>query len=241
MKPWLEGTGWLQVNEWFKEQAWLRRRSTWVMVGLAILAVGFAIVWQVEHRKRIMTEDDLARTIQAKERVETKLSAEEQLSRKLSGFLEVKTEELQQVVKRLEDEAHTVERLQGSLVQMQSQMNQLQAELVLAMRDRGELSRRVREQPRGGSVELDKITVTGLRPKAIVGKIIQVNADWQFVVVDLGWDLLSVGDLLGVVAERRTVRGQRQMNHLGAALGLLHVGVLAHVSDQGDLVHTTAH
>ena len=37
------------------------------------------------------------------------------------------------------------------------------------------------------------------------GKIIQINAEWQFVVVDLGWDVLSIGDVLGVFRDDQLI------------------------------------
>lgn len=198
MNPWLERTGWRKGQEWFKGHAWLRRKSTWMIVSLVVLAAGFAIARQVEHQKRIATEQDLAQTIQAKELVETKLSAEERRTKQLTEVVQIKSRELEQVVARLEEEAHTVERLRGRMAQMESQMGQLQAELVLAMRDREELAQRVPRRRRPQTVELEKITVSVPRTQPLEGKILQVNAEWQFVVVDLGWDLLSVGDVLGV-------------------------------------------
>ena len=199
MKAWLN-----KGKAWFKGQQWLQRKQTWAIVGfvaLALLAAGFAFAKQIEHRKRLATEQKLSQTIQAKQIVEAKLSAEEQRSQKLSEALELKTKEVGQVVKRLEAEAQAVELLQGRLAQTESQISQLQAELVLAARAREELAQRLPAQAGRGAAELEKIKVVvgplgGLNEAS--GKIIQVNPDWQFVVVDLGWHAVNIGDVLGV-------------------------------------------
>jgi len=217
MKPWLK------AKEWLKGQQWLRKRQTWAIVGfvaLALLAVGFAFARQIEHRKRLATEHKLSQTIQAKQLVEAKLSAEQGRSQKLSEALEVKTKEVNQVVSRLEAEARAVETLQGRLAQMEGQISQLQAELVLSSRAREELAQRMPAQAGGGPTELEKIQVMvgplgGLNEAS--GKIIQINPDWQFVVVDLGWHTVNIGDVLGIyrrdqlIAKVKVERVQEQV------------------------------
>jgi hypothetical protein len=57
-------------------------------------------------------------------------------------------------------------------------------------------------------VELEKVTVSPGGPPAlradrpggatVSGRVLEVNREWQFVVVDLGWDVLAIGDVLGV-------------------------------------------
>ena len=182
-------------------KAWLKDQRTWAIAAFALLTFGFAIARQLEHRKRLATEQQLLQTIQAKQLVEAKLSAEEQRSQKLSEALELKTKEVDQVARRLEAESRAVELLQGRLAQTESQISQLQAELVLAARAREELAQRLPAQASGGAAELEKIKVVvgplgGLNEAS--GKITQVNPDWQFVVVDLGWHAVNIGDVLGV-------------------------------------------
>ena len=179
-------------------KAWLTQKRTWAFAALGLLAIGLAVARQIEHGRHLATKRQLAQTIQAKQVVETKLSAEQQRSQQLAAALEVKTKEVDQVVKRLEAEAHTVQQLQGRLAQMESQINQLQGELVLAMRDREAFAQHGQGGPKAGDVELEKIMVSARKSGPVGGKIIQVNTEWQFVVVDLGWDRLSVGDVLGV-------------------------------------------
>lgn len=199
-------------------KAWLKQKQTWAICGLAVLLLCFAIARQLEHRKRLATEQKLVQTIQAKQVIEAQLSAEQSRSQQLAEALDLKTQEMEQVVKRLEEEAQTVEQLQGRLVQMENQISQFQAELVLAMRDREELAQRVQGQPGAETVQLDKITVsvpTSSAPGA--GKVIQVNTEWRFVVIDLGWDALAIGDVLGVyrgdelVAKIQVERVQEQV------------------------------
>ncbi|MBI3319264.1 MAG: hypothetical protein HYZ89_01580 [Candidatus Omnitrophica bacterium] len=224
MKPWLKAT------EWLKGQQWLRKKQTWAVVGFVVLAfcaAGFAFARQSEHRKRLATEHKLSQTIQAKQLVEAKLSAEQSRSQKLSEALEVKTKEVNQVVSRLEAEARAVETLQGRLAQMEGQLaqmegqiSQLQAELVLSSRAREELAQRMPAQAGGGPTELEKIQVMvgplgGLNEAS--GKIIQINPDWQFVVVDLGWHTVNIGDVLGIyrrdqlIAKVKVERVQEQV------------------------------
>jgi hypothetical protein len=75
-------------------------------------------------------------------------------------------------------------------------------------------------QAQAGSAptELEKIKVavgpSGLREAS--GTIIQINPEWQFVVVDVGWHALSIGDVLGiyrgdqVIAKAKVERVQEQ-------------------------------
>jgi hypothetical protein len=201
----------------------LKKKQTWAIVGfvvLALCAAGFAFARQIEHRKRLESEQKLSQTIQAKQLVEAKLSAEERRSQKLAEALEVKTKEVDQVAKRLEAEAKAVELLQGRLAQMEGQVSQLQAELVLSARAREELAQRLPAQAGGGLTELEKISVVvgpigGLNTSE--GKIVQVNPDWQFVVVDLGWHTVNIGDVLGIyrgdqlIAKVKVERVQEQV------------------------------
>jgi len=217
MKPWLK------AKEWLKGQQWLHRKQTWAIAGfvvLALVAVGFAFARQIEHRKRVATEHKLSQTIQAKQLVEAKLFAEERRSQKLTEILEVKTKEVDQVVRRLEAEANAVELLQGRLAATESQVSQLQAELVLSARGRDELAQRTQAQAGGGQTELEKIKVV-VGPLGgfgtAEGQILQVNPEWQFVVINLGWQALNIGDVLGVyrgdqlVAKVKVERIQEQV------------------------------
>ena len=224
MKPWLKATEWLKGQQWLNTmKGWLKKKQTWAIVGfvvLALCAAGFAFARQIEHRKRLESEQKLSQTIQAKQLVEAKLSAEEQRSQKLSEALELKAKEVDQIAKRLEAEAKAVELLQGRLAQMEGQVSQLQAELVLSARAREELAQRLPAQAGGGPTELEKIQVVvgplgGLNEAS--GKIIQVNPDWQFVVVDLGWHTVNIGDVLGIyrgdqlIAKVKVERVQEQV------------------------------
>jgi len=227
MKPWLN------AKEWLKGQQWLNRKQTWAIVGfvaLALCAVGFAFARQIEHRKRLESEQKLSQTIQAKQLVEAKLSAEERRSQKLAEALEVKAKEVDQVVRRLEAEANAVELLQGRLAATESQVSQLQAELVLSARGRDELAQRMQAQAGpvrtssngagGGQTELEKIKVV-VGPLGgfgtAEGQILQVNPEWQFVVINLGWQALNIGDVLGIyrgdqlVAKVKVERIQEQV------------------------------
>lgn len=178
--------------------AWLRERRRWTLIGLGVLAMALLIALGLERRSHIATERELVETILAKQQVEARLSAEERRASQLAQALESKAKEVERVVRRLEEEAHTVERLQDRMAKMEGHVSQLQAELVLAIRAREELPRRKARRWKSETVELEKITVSGPRPKTIEGKILQVEVDWAFIVVDLGWDLLAVGDMLGV-------------------------------------------
>ena len=234
MKPWLKATEWLKGQQWLNTmKGWLKKKQTWAIVGfvvLALCAAGFAFARQIEHRKRLESEQKLSQTIQAKQLVEAKLSAEERRSQKLAEALEVKTNEVDQVAKRLEAEAKAVELLQDRLAQMEGQVSQLQAELVLSARAREELAQRLPAQAGpvrtssngagGGLTELEKIQVVvgpldGLDEAS--GKIIQINPDWQFVVVDLGWHTVNIGDVLGIyrgdqlIAKVKVERVQEQV------------------------------
>ncbi|MBI3292305.1 MAG: hypothetical protein HYZ73_05800, partial [Elusimicrobia bacterium] len=115
----------MNMNAWLnKMKAGLAKKQTWAIVGVvagAMVALGLAFAWKAEQRNRARLEQKLSQTIQAKQLVEAKLSAEQSRSQKLSEALEVKTKEVNQVVSRLEAEARAVETLQGRLAQMEGQ------------------------------------------------------------------------------------------------------------------------
>lgn len=157
---------------------------------LALLLMGTTYHRTVLQRKLIAVTRDT-------QRLEATLGVEQARNRELSQRLLEKDGEVVQLARRLEGETGLVERLTWHVAQLEGQLNALQGELALAIQQHRQ---RPAAQSRGTPqrlVELEKVTVSHGGPP-VSGRVLEVNREWQFVVVDLGWDVLAIGDVLGV-------------------------------------------
>ena len=126
-------------------------------------------------------------------RLKERLSKEQQRSQALSEELLAMRGKLEEAVGRLSDETKTVHQLQMRLSAMQQQMDQLQGEVALSMKD----------QPATGSasaaqVQLERIVVSDADATGLKGRILSVHRNWNFVVIDLGWNTVRIGDVISI-------------------------------------------
>jgi len=49
-------------------------------------------------------------------------------------------------------------------------------------------------------IELEKVVVTHPASPApgLQGRVLSVNPEWHFVVIDLGWDVVNIGDVVSI-------------------------------------------
>lgn len=95
---------------------------------------------------------------------------------------------------QLSEEARKTQELHARLSAIEQQSDQLQGELALALQQ---------QKSGGGSehaspVQLERVVVSNAEPSALSGRVLSINRDWHFVVIDLGWDAVRIGDTVSI-------------------------------------------
>lgn len=146
----------------------------------------------VEARQHL--ELQFGEVLATHDRVKTELDSERQHSKELSDALAAMRGRLEEAVGHLTAEVRKTQELQTRLSAMQRHMDQLQGELALA------LQRVEGSAPPGeaGAVQLERIVVSDTGAAASSGRVVSINRDWNFVVIDLGWDAVRIGDTISI-------------------------------------------
>lgn len=173
------------------------------VVGIAVIG---AVTGEAQYRRGL--EHRYRQAVEARQHVElqfgevlathdqlkTELDHERQRSKELSDALMMMRGRLEEAVGHLTEEAGKTQELQTRLSVMQSHMNQLQGELALALQQVG-----------GGppaeaadAVQLERIVVSNTEASGSNGRVVSINRDWNFVVIDLGWDTVRIGDTISI-------------------------------------------
>jgi hypothetical protein len=74
-------------------------------------------------------------------------------------------------------------------------MAQLQGELADALH----LAQVAPGATSSAAVELERIMVSSDTSPALRGRVISVHPEWDFVVIDLGWDAVKIGDTVTIM------------------------------------------
>ena len=135
------------------------------------------------------------------QRLQAALEAERDRSAALSRVVEEKTAALEQALARLTEEGRTMQTLQTRLSAMNGQLERLQGELTLALEQR--------EAAPASSVELERVVVSGGAAQGLLGRVVSIDQDWAFVVVDLGWDAVKLGDIVSIYRNDQLVAKAR--------------------------------
>lgn len=125
------------------------------------------------------------------EQIKSELTLEGVRSRVFARQLAERTRTLESTMARLTEETHTVAGLQQRLAAMGQQLDQLQGELAMALQTPSA------KPTAAGTVELERVIVSD-GTAGLEGRIISVHPEWNFVVVDLGWDAVRIGDTLSI-------------------------------------------
>ncbi len=180
-------------------------RSRWILIaGAGVMLAVAGIVedlarraiqqryrQEVGHRQQL--ERQYGAAMAAHEQLTSELGQERQRSQELSTALLDVRAKMEETVGRLTEEQRTVRELQARLVVMHQRMDQLQGELATTLQGR---------QGGGASaaeVELDRIVVGQAGSAPLQGRVLSVHPDWNFVVVNLGWDAVKIGEILSIV------------------------------------------
>jgi len=180
------------------------RRAIVIALGAGLFAVvvGEWMAWRraesryqhslAAHRQ---LERQLGEVQTDRERLREALAGEQARIQQLSEAFSAKSQELQRVIDRLTEEETIVRELQEKLLVMQRQVEQLQGELALNLQERTASS------PTGKTVQLEKVVVaqpTSTSPAGSQGRVLSVHPQWRFVVTDLGWDVVKIGDVISI-------------------------------------------
>ncbi len=180
------------------------RRLVIIVVGLGIfggLAFEGSTRFRIENRyqsalkERRLLETQLAQVRGERDRLFEVLKTEQRRAEHVSKELASKNQQLDDVVARLAQEDLIAKDLQDRLQATQLHADSLEEELVVAM-SRQEAS----PATAGKTVHLDKVVVAppGSPASRQSGRVVSVHPDWKFVVIDLGWNSLGVGDIVSI-------------------------------------------
>jgi seryl-tRNA synthetase len=162
-----------------------------------------------EHLSRRMIERRFHSALEARQQFERQVSGilsthqqltnevatQRQRNRELSDAIAAKGAELEQAVGRLSEESRTIRELEQRLRTQEQQMAQLQGELSSALQ-RAQVSADAAPE---AAVELERVMVSGAGTPSFQGRVISVHPEWNFVVVDLGWDAVKIGDTISIL------------------------------------------
>ena len=173
---------------------------------LAFLGVGLIGAAVGEHLYRRLIERRYRQEITGRQQLERRfnevvithdqlisdLAKERQRSQELSAIVKEKSEAFEQTVGRLSEETQTIRELQLRLAAMEQQMDHLQGELATALQQSGSAN-----EGKAGAVELERIVVAKA-DAPMQGRVVSVHPDWDFVIIDLGWDEVNIGDTVSI-------------------------------------------
>ncbi len=123
------------------------------------------------------------------------LEHERQRARELSDALASTRAQLEETVGRLAEETHNASELKMRVAAIQQQMEQLQGELATTLETRPKAAN---AGASSGPVQLERVVVSAGGAPGVQGRVLSVHQDWDFVVIDLGWSTVRVGDTVSI-------------------------------------------
>jgi hypothetical protein len=172
-------------------------------MGLALLGLGS---WeyrerqtlQLRYQEALESRRQLAlrygEMLATHEQLKVDLAEERQRAQGLEQRLASTRTELDQVGQQLAQATRNVRGLELRLASATQQVDQLQGELVVALDES-------KPAPAAGPVELERIVVAQPGAADLQGRVISVHKDWNFVVIDLGWNNVHIGDVVTIVRQ----------------------------------------
>jgi hypothetical protein len=146
----------------------------------------------VEDRQQL--ELQFGEVLATHEQLADDLKNERQHSQELSEALASMRGQLEETGGRLTEQTQNVRELQMRLAAMQQQLDQLQGELAIALQERQDGATR----QGSGPVQLERIVVSDAASSGLHGRVVSVHRNWNFVVIDLGWDAVRIGDTISI-------------------------------------------
>lgn len=113
----------------------------------------------------------------------------------LRKLLGVKTHEVDLLAEKLTAQSASALQLEQVVSRQNEQISQLQTKLLMAQQ---QVAAKESSPPSAApAVSLNKVTVPLGSPKK-TARILQVKPEWDFVIVNAGWERLGIGDVLPV-------------------------------------------
>lgn len=156
---------------------------------------------------RRLLEQRVAHVLGAHDLLRQNLQREQQRSQELAEALAKTQTQLEQVVGRLNEETQSVQTLKTRLSKVHEQMDQLQVELALELQTRQ--SAGAENPDTTGPIQLERIVVSSAESPGLQGHILSVHPDWDFVVIDVGWNAVKVGDVVSITRDGRLLAKAR--------------------------------
>ena len=191
---------------------------------------------EVRHRKvlegRRQLELQFGEVLATHEQLKQQLVSEQRRSKELTEALASSRGQLEEAVGRLSQASQGTRQLQMRLAAMQQQMDQLQGELALTLQERQKGAKAQEAKP----VELERIIVSDAATPSLQGRVVSVHPEWNFVVIDLGWNTVKIGDTVSIFRKEQLlakVRVERVQEGVCAATVLPEWETAeVHVNDQ---------
>lgn len=171
-----------------------------------VLATVFFTLRQIEKQRRIEVEEQLQVTIEAKRVVETKLEEEKRRAKILAKELAEEKQRRQIISARLDEAEEQLKGERKHRAELEKNLEEMEGELSLARKAKDEIEAKFKEiQTRSTKVvNLGKIVVAA--KAALKGKVLVVNREFEFIVVNLGSkDNLEMGAVLAVYRENNLI------------------------------------
>ncbi len=189
-----------------KEGHRVNRGRRILVSGLGVMLVAAAIE---EHLSRGLMARRLHETLEGRRQLElqfgevlathqqitSQLKNEQQRSQQLSTALADAQKKLEETTARLAAETRTVHELEQRLASTQHEASQLQGELAVALQQTGQKNAQAESS---SAVQLERVVVSDVSTPALQGRVVSVHRDWNFVVIDLGWDAVRIGDMVSI-------------------------------------------
>ena len=183
------------------------RRIVFMVLGLSLIG---ALVG--EHVSRRLVVRRVKSLVEGRQQLESQvrgmlashqqltgdLAKERQRTQELSAAVTEKNTQLDKAVARLAEEERAVRELHVRVATMQQRMDQLQGELAMTIQER----KGPAKSASTSAVELQRIVVSSAETPAPQGHVLAVHRDWNFVVVDLGWDVVKIGDTISIFRDQ---------------------------------------
>ena len=179
------------------------RRILWAGVGLVLVAVAvgehlsrLAIEreYQMTEQRRRYLDRELETILATHGELRVRLEQERQRTQELTNALAQKRGQFKEALAQIAEEQHTIRELEARLVATEQRMGRLQGELSLAVQG-------ARPDRRGetGPIQLERVLISsGSGGPGPMGRVVSVDEHWSFVVIDLGWNTVKIGDTVSI-------------------------------------------
>ena len=162
---------------------------------------------QREHHQLLQRHRQLevqyGETLAANQQLRQALQHEQQRSQELAQGLAEARSQLEEAVGRLARVTQQWRELSSNLITRDQQIDQLQGELAVTLQQ---------TRPDGGSpgpIQLNRIIVGAGESSALQGRVVSVHTDWHFVVVNLGWNAVKIGDTVSIFRDQQLIAKAR--------------------------------